>query len=386
MIVNIDAWKWLKKKDENSDRNKKNNFKSFKRNFIILSIPIISLGLYFYVIGRSRYFVRSDVVVRKSGGNNNQSINFANLLGAGNQGSLEDARFLRTYLESPQVLEELEDKINFREAYKKSGLDRYAGISNNSKREELYRFFRKQISVSLNESSGLLRIRTLAFKPDTSLFLNEFLITQAEEFINELNQNVYKEQLKFAKGLVDKNAKLVENASKELEEFQTKNRLLDVKSESLASSGLITALEKELAEKKVQLASLKRIFIDNNSPEVEELIFLVEDLKEQIKIERQLLVSPKGKNLTKINSESSRLISKLNFASDLYKSALTAYEKTRVDSLQQQRFMAIVSKPIQPESQWRYWRHKGFLTCIAILLVGYALTKFILGMADSHNN
>ena len=94
-----------------------------------MSFPIIFFALYFYGVGRSRFFVRSDVVVRKSGGDNNPGINFANILGAGNQGSLEDAKFLRTYLESPQVLEELEKKINFRDAYKKKGIDRYAGIS-----------------------------------------------------------------------------------------------------------------------------------------------------------------------------------------------------------------------------------------------------------------
>ena len=134
----------------------------------------------------------------------------------------------------------------------------------------------------------------MAYDPEISLFLNKFLINQAEDFINELNQNVYRQQLIFAKRLVDKNAELVINSSRELEDFQKKNQLLDAKSEALASSGLISALEKELAEKQVELSTLKRTFIDIKSPEIEEIAFLVQDLKEQIKLERELLVSPNG--------------------------------------------------------------------------------------------
>jgi len=97
-------------------------------------------------------------------------------------------------------------------------------------------------------------------------------------------------------------------------------------------------------------------------------------------------VSPGGKNLSQKAAKQAELEANLNFATDLYKAAITSAEKNRVDSLQQQRFMAVLSKPLKPEDPSQYWRHKGFLTALSILVVGFALTKFLLGMADSHRN
>ena len=78
-------------------KNKKNNFK------IIALLIILNLfsALYFYGIGRPRYFVRSDIVIRKSGNNNSSfGTGISALLGLGNSGSIEDARYLQTFLEA----------------------------------------------------------------------------------------------------------------------------------------------------------------------------------------------------------------------------------------------------------------------------------------------
>ena len=79
------------------------------------------------------------------------------------------------------------------------------------------------------------------------------------------------------------------------------------------------------------------------------------------------------------------LESNLSFWNDVYNSSLLTSEKTKLDSKQQQRFMAKLSEPFLPENQWYYWRHKGFLTSVGILLVSYFLLKFFMGIADSHN-
>jgi capsular polysaccharide transport system permease protein len=351
-----------------------------------LGIPLAALAVYFYGIGRSRYFVSSDVVVRKANEGSPNGLSINTLLGGGNQQSLEDARYLRTYLESPQVLEDLDNSFSFRKAYAKKWPDLYPGLSDGDSREKVYDAFRRQISVSLNESSGELTIRTLAFDSYTALRFNQYLIAQAELFVNRLNQDVYRQQLDFAQRQVELNAKRVQVASQDLQAFQRKNQVLDAKIEAQGSEGFIATLEGELAKQRVQLATLKRQFKDPNAPEIEAIQSEVQELQSQINRERKGLVSPEGKNLNEKAAKQAELEAKLLFATDLYKASLTAAEKTRVDSLQQQRFMAVLSKPLMPEEPWQYWRHKGFFSGVVTLLVGFALTKFLLGMADSHRN
>ena len=352
---------------------------------LVLTAPLITFGLYFYVIGRDRYFTRSDVVVRSASGSTNSSaMNI--LFGTGNKGSLEDARFLRTYLESPQVLEKLEKEINFLEVYSKKGLDIHAGIRGEASKEKKYDFFRRQISITLNESSGILRIRTLAFDPDTSIKFNLFLIDQAEKFINELNQDVFKQQLKFAKKEVQFHFENLKKTSKDLSDYQREYTVIDAQSEAIATGEYIGALEKRLVDLKIELAKLKRSFVNPEDPEILDIKNEIKELKLQISLEKDLTVSPQGKNLNQKIASITELETALQFASDLYKSALITAERTRVDSLQQQRFMAILSMPQKPEDPWQYWRHKGFLTAISVLIVSFLLIKFLIGMSDSHRN
>ena len=109
----------------------KHQLKNHERRYILLGLglPIVLAFLYFYGVGRNRYFVKSEVVVRKPQESVTAGLNIGTLIGGGNQGSIEDARYLRRYLESPQVLKDLESQFDFQQAYRKQGIDPFAGIS-----------------------------------------------------------------------------------------------------------------------------------------------------------------------------------------------------------------------------------------------------------------
>lgn len=342
--------------------------------------------VYFYLIGRDRYQVTSSVLVRKSSETAVPSFSLSSLVGGGNLESLEDARYLRTYLTSPQVLEDLDKRLNFRVAYARKGPDLLPGVWAGASREDVFEVFKRQISVGLDEMSGELRIATYGFEAKTALDLNRFLIDQSEKFVNRLNQDVYRQQIDFTKQQVSLNARRVKEATLELQEFQRANKLLDARAVAQGNEQFIGALEAELAKQRVQLATLQRQFSDPKAPEIEAVNAQVQELQAQIRKERGALVSRDGKNLNEKALQLAELEANLSYATDLYKAALASAEKTRVDSLQQQRFMALLSKPLLPEDPWQYWRHKGFFTAVAVLFVGFMLTKFLLGMADSHRS
>ena len=360
--------------------------KSPRAGIVCLFLMALPVAFYFYVIGRDRYQVSSSVVVRKATDTSLPSLTLGSLVSGGNQSALEDARYLRTYLTSPEVLEDLEKRMDFRRLYAQKWPDLYPGVWRDATREQVLEVFRRQINVGLNEVSGELQIATFGFEPKTSLLLNKFLIGQSETFVNRLNQDVFKQQLDFTQQQVGLNARRVQQATLALKQFQRTNQVLNAKAEAVGSEQFIGALEGELAKQRVQLATLQRQFSDPKAPEIESVQAQVQELQQQIAKERGSLVSPTGKNLNEKGLKLAELEANLSFATDLYKTALTASEKTRVDSLQQQRFMAVLSKPLPPEEPWQYWRHKGFLTALATVLVGFALTKFLLGMADSHRN
>lgn len=368
------------------------NIKRFKSNNKFKVIPLLITlnlfsGLYFYGIGRSKYFVRSDIVIRKSGNDSNSfGSGISSILGLGNTSSIEDARYLMTYLESPQVLNRLKKVIPFRELYRKKKPDFYSGLNQKSSFQNEFDFFRKQISIRLDEVSGILTITSLGLDSDTAFKVNNFLVESAESFVDKLNKDIYKIQYEFSKKEVALNNEKLNNSSNKLKNFQIKNQILDYNQEAGAYGGIILALESELAKQKIELATMRRIFINPNAPEIKVLEDQIISLQNQINEERKDLVSISGKNLTETSLKLDKLKADVNFRKDVYNSSLGTSEAARLESFQQQRFMAILREPIYPETEWKYWRHKGFFTVLAILIVGYALTKFIIGMTDSHVN
>ena len=277
-------------------------------------------ALYFYGIGRPRYFVRSDIVIRKSGNNNSSfGTGISALLGLGNSGSIEDARYLQTFLESPQVLDDLKEVIPFRKLYKKKIPDLYTGINKNISSQEEFDFFRKLISVRLDEVSGILTISSLGLDSDTAFKVNNFLVKSAGEFVDKLNKDIYKIQYDFAKKEVTSNNEKLNTATNELKNFQTENQILDYNQEVGAYGGIILALESELAQQKIELATMKRIFIDPNAPEIKVLEDQIIALQNQINAERKDLVSITGKNLTETALTLDRLKSNVGFRKDVFR-------------------------------------------------------------------
>ena len=376
------------KKKKNTKKTSNKLSRKFRKNQIAvgLILPIFLAFSYFYLIGRKRYFVRSDVIVRKAANENSSSLNFSGLFGTGNQSSIEDAKYLRTFLESSQILDEAEKEFPFKELYKKKFPDFYAGIPQGASKELTYHIFRKQIRVQLDESTGILRVITLGFDPKIALQFNQFLLTRAENFVNELNQDIYKKQLEFASEQILLNKSKVNIASKELLEFQKENIIFNPNIDALSLTSLINTMESELVSKKLELSNLELNFIDQEAPEILNVKKQISDLNKQIFVEKKALVSSDGRNLNEKSLKLEQLKANLDFARDLYKTALATAENSRLDSLQKQRFIVILSKPFEPEEQWNYWRHKGILTTISILLISFLLIKFILGMADSHQN
>lgn len=352
----------------------------------LLMLPVALAGLYFYAIARDRYVTRSDFVIRKAE-ETETSVNgtaLAGLLGRGNQLSLEDARFLKTYLQSPQVLTDLRRTFDLDRAYARSGLDPFAGIQPGLSTEKKLKFFKKQVAVNLDEMSGAIVLRTIGLNPEASYRLNQFMLAKSEEFVNRLNQDISIKQREFAESELIRSRDKLNTAKNRLIAYQESNRVIDPKGEAELAGQTISKLQEKLVELRVELATLKRQFKDPNEPEVAAVADQVKELEQQIERERRSLVSNSGRNLTKKSADIIKLESDVAFATDSYKLALTAVEKARVESKRQQKFMALLSSPQRPEDPESDWRSKGFFTILAAGAIGVSLTKFVLGMQASH--
>jgi capsular polysaccharide transport system permease protein len=366
-------------------QSRANPLKSFSPSQLLL-IPILVAGVYFYGIARDRFVTRSDFVIRKAeDAANADGANLGSLLGRSNQLSLEDARFLKTYLQSPQVLSDLSRTFDLDKAYARNGKDPFAGIQPGLSAEKRLHFFKKQIVVVLDELSGAVVLRTVGLDPGSSYDLNRFMLSKSEQFVNRLNQDISLKQLNFAEEELRRARAKVEQVKNRLIDYQNANAVvIDPKSEAGLATATISKLQERLVDRKVELATLKRQYKDPREPEVLAVADEVKELEQQIKKERRSLVATDGRNFNRKAAEVVKLESEVSFANDTYKLALTSVEKARVESKRQQKFMALLSAPQMPEDPQNDWRTRGFITVVVSCLVVFGLSKFVLGMQASH--
>jgi capsular polysaccharide transport system permease protein len=352
----------------------------------VLLVPIAAGAIYFYGVARDRYVTRSDFVIRKAeDATNSDGASLGSLLGRSNQLSLEDARFLKTYLQSPQVLNDLSRTYNLDVAYARSSRDPFAGITPGQSPEKRLSFFQRQVAVSLDEISGAIVLRTVGLNPKASYDLNRFMLAKSEQFVNRLNQDISLKQLRFAEAELQRARTNLEQAKNRLITYQNANAVvIDPKGEAELASVTISKLQERLVDRKVELATLRRKYKDPREPEVLAIADEARELEQQIAQERRSLISSSGRNLNRKAADVVKLESDVTFATDTYKLALTSVEKARVESKRQQKFMALLSAPQMPEDPQNGWRSKGFFTLVAGCAIGLSLTKFVLGMQASH--
>ena len=356
----------------------------------LVLVPIVLAGVYFFAIARDRYAVESSYVVRRSaedislGGGATSGL--AGLFAGSSQNSLEDARYLRTYLTSPQVLEDLLKTYDFDAAYARFSPDLFAGLPSGANRQDRLKFFQKQVQVQLDEISGVITLTTVGLSPKAAYELNNFLLKQSEQFVNRLNQRIGEAQLQFARKELASSKAQLDKAKQRLLAFQSSTEVIDPKVEAGIVANSVGGLEMKLAELKLQRFTLEQQYKSKDEPDLLAFIDQIAELQRLIDSERKGLVSRQGsgRNLNRKAADILKYQSAVDFAADLYKTALISAEKARVDTQRQQKFMAILSAPLLPDSPAFNWRLRGFFTVAAIALVGLSLGKFVLGVQDIH--
>ena len=295
-------------------------------------------------------------------------------------GSLEDGRYLAVYLHSPEVMARAFRQLLAEGRYARRGWDGLAGIGATANGDQQLAFFRRQVRVWPQELSGVIQLTTTGLDASTALRLNQLLLKEAQAFVNEMNQSISREQLRFAEQEVQRAQARLDEANGKLNAYQVRYGQLDPVQESQATSNYITALEAKLVELKVEEASLRRQFRDGQAPEVQLVADQVSELERQISDERTKLLSPQGRDLSGRALEAMRLRNNVSFATEALRAAMTAVENSRMESQRQLKFLVMLSDSRRADDQDWNWRWQVFLGTIGILLASWGVLSFVGGI------
>lgn len=352
----------------------------------VIAVPWLLAALYLVVFAAERYVSESVIAVRDNG--ETRPVGFdsiATLFGGTSAGSLDDELMLEAHILSMDMLQQLDAQLGLREAFVAPRTDVVFRLSRSATQEEFLDYYRSRVEVKVDETSGLLTIRTQAFTPELAASLNRAIIEISERFINESGHRLAREQMAFAESELQKARAAVNDARNALLAFQNEHGVLDPVAQAMGNTSLTVELQATLARQEAELRALLG-YLDENAHQVQALRAQIAGTRAQLEAEaRRAMTAAGGTSLNVLAGEYQELQTTLEFALDAYRLALSGVETARAESTRKLKSLVLVQSPVVPESA-EYPRRA--YTLVALLMglgLLYGIARLVVATIEDHH-
>jgi capsular polysaccharide transport system permease protein len=198
-------------------------------------------------------------------------------------------------------------------------------------------------------------------------------VREGERFMNEMAQNLAQAQVVFLEKQVVKMNERAIQARQAVLAYQDKKGLVSPQATAESIAGIVASLEAQRTELQTRRSALQAFLVPDH-PNIVQLNQLVAAVEKQIAREQAKLAAPGGQTLNRAVEEFQRLEMEAAFAQDIYKTALAALERGRVEATRTIKKVSVVQAPVQPEyplEPRRFYNTLVFML-VAMLLAGVA--------------
>ncbi|WP_423775356.1 capsule biosynthesis protein [Campylobacter lanienae] len=367
-------------KDLKQHKERLNRLDSFKTVIYIMIVVIF----YYTFIAADRYVSNVSLSVKSTDGSSPVSLSGIESLVGVASSSTEDIKLLQEYIKSFDMLQKLDEKINLRSLYEKQKLDLFFRIYSSTSKESYLKYYRDRIHILFDDTTGLLNVAVEGFSPEDARNISAAILEECERFINEISHNIAREQLRFAQGELESAKQKYKDAKNELLAFQNEYGVFDPQSLAKTKAGFITEIELQISKKETELNTM-RSYLNDNAPEIVALKAELRAHKEQLEKERRKVASNASQDkLNDVVAQFEALYLNLSFAEDVYKTAITAVETTRIEIGRKAKQVVVIQSPYVPDSAAYPNKMYNIITIFVILTLIFGVVRLVRAIIDEH--
>nr|WP_141031679.1 capsule biosynthesis protein [Campylobacter lanienae] len=367
-------------KDLKQHKERLNRLDSFKTVIYIMIVVIF----YYTFIAADRYVSNVSLSVKSTDGSSPVSLSGIESLVGVASSSTEDIKLLQEYIKSFDMLQKLDEKINLRSLYEKQKLDLFFRIYSSTSKESYLKYYRDRIHILFDDTTGLLNVAVEGFSPEDARTISAAILEECERFINEISHNIAREQLRFAQGELESAKQKYKDAKNELLAFQNEYGVFDPQSLAKTKAGFITEIELQISKKETELNTM-RSYLNENAPEILALKAELRAHKEQLEKERRKVASNASQDkLNDVVAQFEALYLNLSFAEDVYKTAITAVETTRIEIGRKAKQVVVIQSPYVPDSAAYPNKMYNIITIFVILTLIFGVVRLVRAIIDEH--
>lgn len=339
--------------------------------------------LYFGVMVSDRYVSRADVLVKQA-----DQIKMLpealSILGVGGS-SHQDVLLIQDYLQSWDLLSTLDRELDLKGHYQSHQADFFSRLSGDASREDFIEYYRKHLTLHLDDLSGVLTIELQTFDPDYSQRVVTLMLKESEQFINRLGHKMALDQLAFVEKEADRAYQRVQAEKNKVLAFQNSHQLLSPESTSSAQVGMINQIEAELVRQQTELKRLKS-YMKSTAPQVVAVETSVNALNKQLQQEQGKLTGVDKDAMNEITASYQEVQARASLAADFYKTSLISLEQARVEAYRKIKHLLVISQPTLADKAEYPRRLYNLVTVGVLLCLFYGLVVMGLATLREHQD
>lgn len=346
---------------------------------------MVAFVLYWGVLAADRYVSESHVVVESLQAPPVSSIDLSSVLNGSSQS--KDILLLKDYLLSADMLRALDEKLNLREHYSTSYDLLSRMVRKDVSFEWFHRHYQDRVEAEYDEYNGLLTIRAQAYTPEMAHAVGSALVQEGERFMNELAHRLAREQVAFAEREVTAVNKRLSGARQTLLAFQNKHGLVSPTGTVETLAAVTGRLEAELSGLQARRRALES-YLTPAAPELVQISAQVRAVEQQLAAERARLASPSGngRTLNRVAEEYDRLLLEAGFQQDVYRTALAALERARIDATRMLKKVSVVQAPTRPERSVEPARLYTIAVYLIVTLILAGIFQMVMDVIREHRD
>ena len=357
----------------------------YSKYLIFIFIPLIVVLVYLTEIVKEKYASNASFLVKDLSSGSSPNINAMGLLGLGTSSEMQDSKIIEDYFLSLDVLKLIDEEFNLETHYRSEKTDILERLPEDSSTERFLYLYKKNLVIYYDEQSSITHITFYHNDRQTAFDILNFLLKAGENFLNQQNKKNSDKKLLFISGQVKQRKSELDQTIDKLEDFQDKNKLIDPANEVSIQSGIIANLESMLVEKNAEYQQLIK-YVNRNSYDAKKLKNEISEIKGALKTTKNKLSGNNRKKLNSLMFEFERLKANVEFATEVYKSALTQLELVKVETIKESKILEIISKPNMPDGYSKPNKIEFFITALILIVLGYGVINLLLAVVKDHQD
>ena len=356
---------------------------------IFVLLPSLLALIYVGLVQTPQFITESRFVIRSAteqkGALSDTLSVLSKIGGGGNSKSTTQDGFIATdYVRGRTIVMDLGGRNFMEKRFSAENIDVLSRLKADASFEDIWKYWNKHITASLDTISGVVTLRVQAFTANDAMTINQSVLDLCERLINRISERMRNDSVTRSANELDLARERLIAAKQNLLNFRNRNLLIDPVAKATSIGEVIAKLTIKRIEIESQLNSLANT-LSATSPTQRLVSDQLQVVDRQIMEQRQLLAGAPGTPRVsgEINEFEQLKLTEF-FNQRLYEIAQSSYEKARQDAERQQLFLATVVAPTLPEEALIPRVGVDAFLVFAFSLVCWSIASLIIASVREH--